>query len=80
MKNFESVPPVLAALALFLSAPPAEAYLGPGSGLMAVATFVGIVAAVVVALIGFLWFPLKRLLSKRKGEKAEASRHASEEE
>lgn len=37
-------------------------YVGPGGALSAIGTFVALLAAVVLAVIGFLWYPLKRLL------------------
>jgi len=61
------------------------AYIGPGSGLMGVVVFLGALAAVVVALIGFLWYPLKRLggrlthRSKSKSSKKDSERELYEE-
>lgn len=43
---------------------PAMAYVGPGAGLLAIAAFIALSVAVIAALLGFLWFPLKRLLGK----------------
>ncbi|MEM9272283.1 MAG: hypothetical protein AAGA80_04865, partial [Cyanobacteria bacterium P01_F01_bin.143] len=51
-------------LTLFISSP-AMAYVGPGAGLVAIAAFIALGVAVLAALLGFLWFPLKRILSKR---------------
>ena len=42
------------------------AYLGPGLGAGALIVVVGVVALVIVTLITFLWFPIKRFLNKRK--------------
>jgi len=53
-----------------LIAPPAIAYVGPGAGLLAIAAFIALSIAVLAALLGFLWFPLKRLLRKRKQQTA----------
>jgi hypothetical protein len=44
---------------------PADAYIGPGAGLTAVGAFIALVAGVVVALIAFVWFPIRRMLRKR---------------
>jgi hypothetical protein len=41
---------------------PALAYVGPGTGMSAVGVFLAVVMGVVVALIGFVWYPCKRLL------------------
>ena len=42
------------------------AYLGPGLGAGALIVVVGVGALVIVTLITFLWFPIKRFLNKRK--------------
>ena len=42
------------------------AYLGPGVGGGVIAASIGIVIAIFAALFGLIWFPLKRLLKKRK--------------
>ena len=45
------------------------AYIGPGVGGGVVAATIGIIVAIFAALIGLIWFPIKRLLKKRKVEK-----------
>lgn len=45
---------------------PAVAYIGPGSGLSAIGAFFALLAATTAALFGFLWYPIKRLLRKKK--------------
>lgn len=56
------------------------AYLGPGGVLSAIGSFLALLVAVVLALFGFVWYPLKRLLRTRgkarsgAGEAAPASR------
>jgi hypothetical protein len=52
-------------------ATPAFAYLGPGAGLSAIGAFVALIFGVILAFIGFLWYPVKRLL--RKGTAAGTS-------
>ena len=54
------------AAVLGLAPVPAMAYVGPGSGLSAVGAFLALLAGVVVALFGFVWYPVKRLLRKRR--------------
>lgn len=64
--------PLLVALAVFvflLFSQPAQAYIGPGAGLTAIGSFLAFVLAVIVAIIGFLWYPIKRMLKKRKSNK-----------
>lgn len=43
----------------------AEAYVGPGAGLTALGTVIALILAVALAIIGFVWYPLKRLKRKR---------------
>lgn len=45
---------------------PAEAYIGPGAGFGTIAVVLGILAAIVMAFFAILWYPVKRLLKKRK--------------
>ncbi len=45
------------------------AYLGPGVGGGVIAATIGVVIAIFAALIGLIWFPIKRLLKKRKQKK-----------
>ena len=42
------------------------AYLGPGIGGGVIAATFGIIIAIFAALFGLIWFPIKRLLKKRK--------------
>ncbi|QGY41973.1 hypothetical protein GM415_03430 [Pseudodesulfovibrio cashew] len=44
----------------------AHAYIGPGAGLSAIGSFLALVAAVVAAIFGFLWYPIKRMVRSRK--------------
>lgn len=57
---------VLTGIAFIVTTAPAEAYIGPGAGLGAIALTIALVVGVVLLLVGFLWFPLKRLLRGRK--------------
>lgn len=49
---------------------PAMAYVGPGTGIAALGALLAIIVGVIAALFGFLWYPMKRLLKKRKQEAA----------
>ena len=44
-----------------------QAYVGTGAGLGAIGTVLALIGAVLLAILGFLWYPIKRLLSKRRG-------------
>lgn len=44
----------------------AWAYVGPGAGLTAVGTVLALLAAVGLLIAGFVWYPVKRLLRRRR--------------
>jgi flagellar biogenesis protein FliO len=48
----------------------AVAYVGPGAGLTAIGTMIALIAALLLALMGFVWYPVKRMLRARKAESA----------
>ncbi len=48
---------------------PALAYIGPGAGLSAIGTFVAVIGAFLLLIVGFVWYPVKRLLRGRKATK-----------
>ena len=58
---------------------PVMAYVGPGVGIAAIRAFFAIVAGIVAAIFGFLWYPIKRLLRKRKQSKNNESKEGKEE-
>lgn len=41
-------------------------YIGPGAGLSAIAALFAVVAAIFLAIFGFIWYPIRRLMRKRK--------------
>jgi len=51
---------------LFFLPSSAFAYVGPGAGLSAIGAFLAVVAAVIVAIFGFIWYPIKRFLRRAK--------------
>ena len=51
----------------------AIAYVGPGAGLTAIGTILALLAAFVLAIVGFVWYPMKRLLRTRKATKREVA-------
>ncbi|TFH85667.1 hypothetical protein EQG41_16430 [Billgrantia azerbaijanica] len=52
-----------------LSATPAFAYVGPGAGLTAIGTMVAVILAILLAVIGFVWYPLKRMMRQKRTER-----------
>jgi len=55
-------PMLLLPAILMASTHAADAYVGPGAGLSAIGSLVSVVAAVLLAIAGFIWYPVKRLL------------------
>jgi hypothetical protein len=53
------------ALAL-LAAMPAQAYVGPGVGAGTIAIVLGILSSIFLAFVGIVWYPIKRLIKRRK--------------
>ena len=45
---------------------PAAAYIGPGLGAGAITAILGILAALLMAVIALVWYPVKRLLKRQK--------------
>ena len=60
---------VLLALGLLALSDPALAYMGPGAGLTMIGSLVALVSAILVGIFGFIWYPLKRLLKRRRQDK-----------
>lgn len=56
-------------LSLFLISLPSYAYIGPGVGGGVIAAIVGFFAAILLALWGILYYPIKRALKFRKDKK-----------
>lgn len=44
----------------------AAAYVGPGAGLSAIGSLLALIAAVLLAIVGFVWYPIKRIRKKSK--------------
>jgi len=46
----------------------ALAYIGPGAGLSAIGALVAAIGAVILLVVGFVWYPVKRMLRNRKAK------------
>lgn len=57
-----------ATLIIGIAATGAQAYVGPGAGISAIGSFLALIGAVLLAIIGFVWFPVKRMIKRRRGE------------
>ena len=57
----------------------AYAYVGPGAGLSAIGSALALIGAILLAILGFIWFPIKRLLKKfkKKSEPQDVSNNDS---
>ncbi len=53
-------------LLAILLASPAHAYIGPGVGAGTIAVVLGVIASIFLAFVAILWYPLKRLVKRRK--------------
>lgn len=56
----------------------AHAYVGPGAGLTAIGTLVALFAALILAIVGFVWYPVKRLLRAKKASAKIPEGHETE--
>ena len=45
---------------------PVVAYIGPGMGGGVIAAVLGVIGAILLALFGILYYPIKRMLKNRK--------------
>lgn len=45
----------------------AHAYIGPGVAAGTIAIVLGILSSIVLAFIGIVWYPIKRLVKRRRG-------------
>lgn len=58
--------PIVILVVLIALAPSlAHAYIGPGAGITAIGSLIALIGAVVLALVGFVWYPIKRLRRAR---------------
>lgn len=60
----------LLSIILLLTSQPAAAYVGPGLGLGTLGVILGVVVSVLLAAFAILWYPIKKLIKKRKSSKS----------
>lgn len=58
----------------FSVAQSAQAYIGPGAGLTVIGTVLALFAAVVLAVVGFVWYPAKRILTRLRQTRSGAEK------
>ena len=56
-------------MVLLLSPTLVWAYVGPGSGLSAIGALFAILATIFFAIVGFVWYPIKRIIRFIKQKK-----------
>lgn len=62
---------IFSVMILLLALPQsAEAYIGPGAGIGAIGTAVALMGALILIVVGFVWYPVKRFLRFRKSTNA----------
>lgn len=54
------------------------AYVGPGAGISAIGTVVAFIGAILLAIVGFVWYPIKRLLRKVRKKEANGAQMQDE--
>ena len=59
----------LLAVVLLTMSSPALAYIGPGAGISVVGSLLGILATIFVAIGAILFWPLRKLLKRRKARR-----------
>ena len=55
--------------ALVLSPASVQAYVGPGMGAGAVAAVLGVLAGLLMLVVGVVWYPLKKLARRLRNKK-----------
>ncbi|WP_200833598.1 MULTISPECIES: hypothetical protein [Spiribacter] len=58
----------------------AAAYIGPGMGAGAIATVLGVFAAIFLAIFAVVYYPLKRLFRRMRGAPAQSEKTESSED
>lgn len=51
---------------LLLQLTTAHAYIGPGLAVGTVAIVLGVLSSIFLAFVGILWYPIKRLINRRR--------------
>ena len=52
---------------------PASAYVGPGAGLTAIGSFLVLIGTIALMIVGFIWYPVKRMLRSKKATKSDSA-------
>ena len=60
---------ILITFLFFFLTSPSYSYLGPGVGGGIIAATLGVIIAILAAIFGLIWFPLRKYLIKKKNNK-----------
>lgn len=63
--------PALAVPWVWLTPATADAYIGPGAGLSALGSLLALLGAVLLIIVGFVWYPVKRVMRRWKAARAD---------
>lgn len=63
---------------LFFVSSTAHAYIGPGAGLSALGSVIALVGGLLLLIIGFLWYPLKRFFKKTTTDNTVSTKESSD--
>ncbi|MEM7543361.1 MAG: FeoB-associated Cys-rich membrane protein [Pseudomonadota bacterium] len=63
---------------LSFSVTTADAYVGPGAGLPIIGMLIALVGAIVLAIVGFIWYPVRRFLRNKKREEEQGESTSDE--
>ena len=56
---------------IFIGIGPVYAYIGPGMSGGFLTAIIGIVVAILAGIFGIIWFPIKRIINKKKNKNKE---------
>jgi len=59
---------LIVGLAMLSGASPAFAYMGAGAGLSAIGSALSFVGVLLLMIVGFVWYPVKRMLRRRRAD------------
>jgi hypothetical protein len=63
---------IVAVILVVLVPSDGHAYIGPGAGLSAFGALLALVVTLIVAIFGFIWYPIKRMTRALKRRSTEA--------
>lgn len=68
---------ILTTLLFSLAAGPLHAYIGPGAGISVLGSLLGILATILVAIGAIIFWPLRKLMRRRKAAAAQPTESAA---